>query len=174
MDGHIQVCEELFSAARSEFRHLEHFYFHNFVYEHLWRDNRRRSDSRVPTRQLLHTYGRDYQVVLVGDANMSPYEITQPGGSIEHWNAEAGAAWLSRLCVAFPRLVWLNPLPPAHWPSARSVQLTRRLIGNRMFALTLQGLDAAMRSLRQPAAPPSSLRASDADSASQQSQDRAD
>jgi len=150
MDEHVRVCEELFSAARSEFKHLEHFYFHNFLYESLWRDNRRRVAELIATERVLRTYGRDYRVILVGDATMSPYEILEPGGSVEHWNAEAGALWMRRLCAAFPRLVWLNPEDPARWEYSPSLRLTRELVGGRMFPLTLAGLDQAISELRRP------------------------
>ena len=150
MDGHVRICEELFSAARSEFRHLESFYFHNFLYENLWKDNQRRGATHIPTGRVLRTYGRDYRVILVGDAAMSPYEIVQPGGSIEHWNPEAGAVWMQRLCAAWPRLVWLNPEDPRRWTYSPSVRITRELVGGRMFPLTLAGLDEAIRELRQP------------------------
>jgi uncharacterized protein with von Willebrand factor type A (vWA) domain len=150
MDGHVRICEELFSAARSEFKHLEHFYFHNFLYETLWKDNLRRGATQVPTERVLRTYGRDYRVILVGDAAMSPYEIVQPGGSIEHWNAEAGAVWMRRLSAAFPRLVWLNPEPAARWTYSPSTAITRELIAGRMFPLTLAGLDLAIGELRRP------------------------
>ena len=150
MDGHVRICEELFSAARSEFKHLEHFYFHNFIYETLWKDNQRRSATRIPTERMLRTYGRDYRVILVGDAALSPYEIVQPGGSIEHWNEEAGSVWMQRLCAAFPRLVWLNPEPAERWAYAPSTEITRELIAGRMFPLTLEGLDLAIGELRRP------------------------
>jgi uncharacterized protein with von Willebrand factor type A (vWA) domain len=150
MDGHIRICEELFSAARSEFKHLEHFYFHNFPYERLWKDNRRRHSQTTPTLNVLRTYSKDYRAIFVGDATMSPWEITQPGGSIEHWNAEAGSVWMHRLAAAFPRLVWLNPEPRERWEYTPSVRITRDLIGERMFPLTLEGLDAAMRELKRP------------------------
>ncbi|HZC87074.1 MAG TPA: VWA domain-containing protein [Steroidobacteraceae bacterium] len=150
MDGHVRICEELFSAARSEFKHLEYFYFHNFLYESLWKDNQRRGATRIPTERVLRTYGRDYRVILVGDAAMSPYEIVQPGGSIEHWNEEAGAVWMQRLCATFPRLVWLNPEPAARWAYSASTGITRELIGGRMFPLTLAGLDLAIAGLRRP------------------------
>jgi len=150
MDGHVRSCEELFSAARSEFKHLEYFYFHNFLYESLWKDNQRRGATQIPTERVLRTYGRDYRVILVGDAAMSPYEIVQPGGSIEHWNEEAGAVWMQRLCAAFPRLVWLNPEPAARWAYAASTGITRELIAGRMFPLTLAGLDLAIAELRRP------------------------
>jgi len=150
MDGHVRVCEELFSAARSEFRHLEHFYFHNFIYESLWKDNQRRSATLLATERVLRTYGRDYRAILVGDAAMSPYEIVQPGGSIEHWNQEAGAVWMQRLCAAFPRLVWLNPEAEAHWAYTPSTRITYELIHGRMFPLSLAGLDLAISELRRP------------------------
>jgi uncharacterized protein with von Willebrand factor type A (vWA) domain len=148
MDEHVRICEELFSAARSEFKHLEHFYFHNFVYESVWKDNRRRHGERTPLPRLMHTYGRDYRLVLVGDATMSPYEIVQPGGSIEHWNEEAGAAWMKRLLAAYPRHAWLNPEPRDRWEYTPSIRITRELVEDRMFPLTLEGLDRAMRSLQ--------------------------
>jgi uncharacterized protein len=150
MDDHVRVCEELFSAARSGFKHLEHFYFHNFIYENVWRDNGRRFEALIPTERVLRTYGRDYRVILVGDATLSPHEIVQPGGSIEHWNAEAGAVWLQRLCAAFPRLVWLNPEQPARWEYAPSVRITRELVGGRMFPLSVAGLERAISELRHP------------------------
>ena len=150
MDDHVRICEELFSAARSEFKHLEHFYFHNFLYETLWKDNQRRGATQIATERVLRTYGRDYRVILVGDAAMSPYEIVQPGGSIEHWNREAGATWMQRLCAAFPRLVWLNPEPAVRWAYSPSTVLTRELIAERMFPLTLAGLDLAIGELRRP------------------------
>jgi uncharacterized protein with von Willebrand factor type A (vWA) domain len=150
MDGHIRICEELFSAARSEFKHLEHFYFHNFPYERLWKDNRRRHSQTTPTLSVLRTYSKDYRAIFVGDATMSPWEISQPGGSIEHWNAEAGSVWMQRLTAAFPRLVWLNPEPQDRWDYTPSVRITRELIGERMFPLTLEGLDGAIRELKRP------------------------
>jgi uncharacterized protein with von Willebrand factor type A (vWA) domain len=150
MEDHVRVCEELFSAARSEFKHLEHFYFHNFIYEHLWKDNARRFAALTPTERVLRTYGHDYRVIVVGDATMSAYEITQPGGSIEHWNKEPGALWMQRLCAAFPRLVWLNPEAAARWEYTPSVRLTRALVRERMFPLTIAGLDLAIRELKRP------------------------
>ena len=153
MDDHVRVCDELFSAARSEFRHFEHFYFHNFPYESLWKDNRRRHTERMPTDQLIRTYGPDYRVIFVGDATMSPYEITMPGGSVEHWNAESGATWLGRLTTHFRRFVWLNPEPAARWEYTPSIAITRELLAGRMFPLTLAGLDLATAELRRsPAA----------------------
>jgi len=149
MDDHVRVCEEMFSAARCEFKHLEHFYFHNVPYERLWKDNRRRVASAIPTLEVLRTYGHDYRVIMVGDATMSPYEIVQPGGSVEHWNSEPGALWMQRLCATFPRLVWLNPEPAGRREHAASVRLLRELVAERMFPLTLQGLDSAIAELRR-------------------------
>ncbi|MEZ5459479.1 MAG: VWA domain-containing protein [Steroidobacteraceae bacterium] len=148
MDDHIRVCEELFSAARSEFKHLEYYYFHNFLYESLWKDNRRRHAEKTPTDQVLRTFNADYRVVIVGDATMSPYEILQPGGSVEHWNPEAGAVWMQRLAAHFPRLVWLNPEPEDRWTYTPSIRIAQELVGERMFPLTLAGLDRAIRALR--------------------------
>ncbi|HWX68413.1 MAG TPA: VWA domain-containing protein [Steroidobacteraceae bacterium] len=150
MDGYVRICEQLFSAARSEFKRLEHFYFHNFLYESVWKDNQRRCEALIPTERVLRTYGRDYRVILVGDASMSPHEIMQPGGSIEHWNPESGAQWMRRLCAAFPHLVWLNPEDPTRWPYSPSTGIVRDLIRGRMFPLSLAGLDLAMRELRRP------------------------
>jgi uncharacterized protein with von Willebrand factor type A (vWA) domain len=163
MDDHVRICEELFSAARSEFKHLEHFYFHNFLYESVWKDNRRRFSAVTSTAQVLRTYGHDYRVILVGDATMSPYEITQPGGSVEHWNHEAGAVWMQRLCAAFPRLVWLNPEGLDRWDYTASIRVTRELIGERMFPLTIQGLEGAITELRRPLTRPSSPHAGPAE-----------
>lgn len=147
MDDHVRVCEELFSAARTEFKHLEYFYFHNFVYESLWKDNRRRHVEKIPTLEVMRTYGHDYKLIFVGDATMSPYEIVQPGGSIEHWNEEAGAAWMQRLARTWPHHVWLNPEPQQRWEYTPSVQITRELVEDRMFPLTLGGLDQAIKAL---------------------------
>jgi uncharacterized protein with von Willebrand factor type A (vWA) domain len=152
MDDHVRGCEELFSAARSEFKHLEHFYFHNFIYESLWKDNSRRLAALTPTERVLRTFGTDYRVIFVGDATMSPYEITQPGGSIEHWNKEAGALWMQRLAARFPRLVWLNPEDPQRWEYSPSVRITRELVHGRMFPLSVAGLDLAIRELKKPLA----------------------
>ena len=149
MDDHVRVCEELFSAARSEFRHLEYFYFHNFIYEGLWKDNRRRHTERTSTLQMLRTFNADYRVIFVGDATMSPYEIVQPGGSVEHWNEEAGSAWMQRIAAHFPYLVWLNPEPEERWDWTPSSRLTQELVGGRMFPLTLDGLDRATAALRR-------------------------
>ena len=147
MDDHIQVCEELFSAARAEFKHLEHFYFHNCVYEGVWKDNRRRHDQKLSTWDVLHTYGPDYKLVFVGDASMSPYEISHPGGSVEHWNEEPGAVWLQRLLATWPHAAWLNPLPEGQWKWTQSIRMLRQLCNNRMYPLTLDGLERAMRGL---------------------------
>ena len=147
MDGHIRLCEELFSAARAEFKHLEHFYFHNCVYEGVWKENRRRFTDRTPTWDVLHKFGHDHKLVIVGDASMSPYEVTHAGGSVEHMNEEAGAVWLKRLTDTYPSAAWLNPVPEAYWGHTYSTQLIKTLMGDRMYALTLEGLDDAMREL---------------------------
>ena len=147
MDDHVKVVEELFSAARSEFKHMEHFYFHNCLYEGVWKNNRRRHAERTPTWDVLHTFPHDYKVVFVGDAAMSPYEITMPGGSVEHMNEEPGALWLERICRAFPHLIWINPVPRNQWGYTQSIDLVRQIIGDRMYPLTLEGLEGAMREL---------------------------
>ncbi|WP_447957750.1 vWA domain-containing protein [Vreelandella sp. EE7] len=147
MDDHIRVCEELFSAARSEFKQLEYYYFHNCVYEGVWKNNARRASERLPTEELLRTYGADYQVVVVGDAAMSPYEITHPGGSVEHFNEEPGGVWLERLTAHFPKLVWLNPAPPRAWEYTYSTQLVQEITEGRMYPMTVEGLEQAMREL---------------------------
>jgi uncharacterized protein len=147
MDDHVKTCEELFSAARSEFKHLEHYYFHNFTYENLWRDNRRRFDEHVTTTEVIRTYATDYKLILVGDATMSPYEITQPGGSVEHWNAEAGSVWLQRLMKQYPKFVWINPTRQSRWRQTASIETTRNLLEGRMYPLTLAGLDDAIAAL---------------------------
>jgi len=151
MDDHIKAVEELFSAVKSEFKHLEYFYFHNCVYETVWKDNRRRQGSSLSTLELLHTFGRDYKLILVGDATMSPYEISYPGGSVEHMNPESGETWLRRLLAQFRHAVWLNPVAEQYWDYTQSLQMIRQLAGERMFPLTLHGLDRAMRSLKQTA-----------------------
>ncbi|HEY7246424.1 MAG TPA: VWA domain-containing protein [Xanthobacteraceae bacterium] len=147
MDWHIKATEELFSAARAEFKHMEHFYFHNCLYEKVWKENRRRWDHTTPTWDLLHTYGHDYKVVLVGDASMSPYEIMAPGGSVEHFNAETGSVWMERVTRAYPACVWLNPVAEKEWGYTASIGLMRQLMQGRMYPLTLDGLDQAMREL---------------------------
>ena len=147
MDDHVRECAELFSAARAEFKHMEHFYFHNCPYERLWRDNRRRQSSTVPTWDVLRTYGSDYKLILVGDAAMSPYEIAQPGGSVEHWNEEPGSAWMGRLLGHFRRSAWLNPMPEEVWGRYHSIGMVRQLMERRMFPLTLAGVEAMTREL---------------------------
>lgn len=147
MDDHVRMVDELFSAARAEFKHFEHFYFHNCLYEGLWRENRRRWDVQVPTAEILRTYGPDYRAIFVGDAAMSPYEITHPGGANEHWNAEPGALWLARVRAAWPHSIWLNPLPQAAWGHTASVGMVAELFEGRMFPLTLGGLEAGIRTL---------------------------
>ncbi|HZB90676.1 MAG TPA: VWA domain-containing protein [Stellaceae bacterium] len=147
MEGHVRTCAELFSAARAEFKHLEFFYFHNCPYEALWRDAWRRHVEKTPTTQVMHTYDSGYKLIFVGDASMSPYEIVQPGGSVEHWNEEAGEVWLRRLLVTYPKAVWLNPVPERYWEGTPSIHLVHELMEGRMFPLTLDGLDRAMRRL---------------------------
>lgn len=147
MDPYIQLMEELFSAASAEFKNMEFFYFHNCVYEGLWKDNRRRWSQRTPTWDVLHKYGHDYKVIFVGDAAMSPYEISHPGGSVEHMNDEAGAVWLGRIARTYPATVWLNPTPEQQWAYSSSTRMIRELVGGAMFPLTLDGLDGAMREL---------------------------
>jgi uncharacterized protein with von Willebrand factor type A (vWA) domain len=147
MDEYIHRCEELFSAAKTEFKHLEYFYFHNFVYESVWRNNRLRQTEKFSTWDVIHRYGNDYKLIIVGDATMSPYEILQPGGSVEHWNEETGSTWLERLTSTYRHAVWINPTPEAHWPWTQSVLLTRQLMEDRMYPMTVDGLDRAMRAL---------------------------
>lgn len=147
MDDHIALIEALFSACRSEFKHLEHFYFHNCLYESVWKDNRRRFNERTATLDLLHKYAQDYKVIFVGDASMSPYEIAVPGGSVEHMNTEAGKTWMQRVTDTWPSLVWLNPVPQGYWPYTQSIGMMQQLVQQRMFPMTLEGLDAAMRHL---------------------------
>ncbi len=147
MDWHIGLVEELFSAAKAEFKHMEHFYFHNCLYEHVWKENRRRHSDRTSTWDLLHTYPHDYKVIFVGDASMSPYEIVTPGGAVEHMNPEAGQVWIERVTRTYPHAVWLNPVPEERWGHTQSIGVIRRLFTERMFPLTLEGLEAAMREL---------------------------
>ena len=147
MDPFVKLCEELFSAATSEFKNLEFFYFHNCPYEGVWKDNRRRFAERTPLWDVLHKFGHDYKLVFVGDASMSPYEITHPGGSVEHFNEESGAVWLHRLTTTYPAAVWLNPVPRDQWGYSQSVKIIRELMTDRMYPLTLAGLDDAMREL---------------------------
>jgi uncharacterized protein with von Willebrand factor type A (vWA) domain len=148
MDDHVRVCEELFSAARSEFKHLEYFYFHNFIYEKFWKDNRRRHAERVATLDITHKYASDYKLIFVGDATMSPYEIAYAGGSVEHWNEEPGAVWLSRMLRTYPKTIWLNPEPRQRWEHTPSTKMIRELLGDRMYPLTVAGLDDGMKALR--------------------------
>ena len=147
MDWHIQTAEELFSAARSEFKHLEYYYFHNCLYESVWRNNARRWSDTTPTWQVLNTYPADYKVIFIGDASMSPYEITHVGGAVEHMNEEAGATWLQRVTGIYTHAVWLNPVPETHWGYTPSIGLVNRLMEGRMYPMTLSGLDSAIREL---------------------------
>ena len=147
MDSHIKICEELFSAARSEFKNMEFYYFHNCLYETVWKDNRRRHAEKLNTWDILHKYSSDYKVIFVGDATMSPYEITYPGGSVEHWNEEAGAIWMDRVAQIYEHTVWLNPTAERHWDYTPSIEVMKQLVGDRMFPLTIEGLDKAMREL---------------------------
>jgi uncharacterized protein with von Willebrand factor type A (vWA) domain len=144
MDPHVRVCEELFSAARSEFKHMEYFYFHNFIYESVWRNNVRRHNERMPLLDVLHKYSHDYKVIFVGDAAMSPYEIAQPGGSVEHWNEEAGEVWMRRLKQTYEKVVWINPVPREEWEYTQSTAMTHKLMEGHMYPLTLRGLEEAM------------------------------
>ena len=147
MDSHIKLCEELFSAARTEFKNLEFFYFHNCLYESVWKDNRRRHTETLPTWDVLHKDPADYKVIFVGDATMSPYEITYPGGSVEHWNEEPGAIWVDRDSQIYSSMIWLNPTPERHWNYTQSIEVMKTLVGDRMYPLTIEGLDKAMREL---------------------------
>lgn len=150
MDEHVHRCEQLFSAARYEFKHLEAYYFHNCLYEYVWRDNRRRHAERIPTWDLLHTYNSDYKVIFVGDAAMSPVELTYAGGSVEHWNEEPGAVWLDRLRQQYPYLAWINPYPAYQWEYTASTRWLREFLGQRMFPMTLEGIQLAMKCLQDP------------------------
>lgn len=147
MDPFVKICEELFSAARSEFKHMEAFYFHNCLYESVWKDNRRRGNERTKTWDLLHKFSKDYKVIFIGDAMMAPYEVTHVGGSVEHWNDEAGAVWLARMCDTFSKVAWLNPVPDSQWGWSGSLTAIRDILGDNMFPLTLNGLENAMRHL---------------------------
>ena len=147
MDPHIKVVEELFSAARTEFKHLEYYYFHNCLYEGVWRDNRRRWDAQTPTWEVLHTYGPDYKCIFVGDASMSPYEIAYPGGANEHWNAEAGQVWLQRAREQWKDNLWINPVPEKYWNYTHSIQMIREIFDSRMVPMTLSGLEQGMKEL---------------------------
>ena len=147
MDYHVKNCEELFSAARSEFKHLEYFYFHNCIYDRVWKDNRRRKNEILSTWELLHTYPADYRLIFVGDATMSPYEIIYPGGSVEHWNDDPGSLWMERVLSVYSRVAWLNPVEEKYWRGTPSIKLLSQLMGGRMYPLNLDGLDRAMRYL---------------------------
>ena len=147
MDYHIETCEKLFSAVRSEFKHLEFFYFHNCIYERLWKNNIRRNVDTIMTWDVLHTYSRDYKLIFVGDATMGPYEIAYPGGSVEHWNEEPGSIWINRMLEVYSRAIWLNPVPENYWQSTPTIREIKRMLGNRMYPLTLGGLDSGMREL---------------------------
>ena len=144
MDPHVRTCEQLFSAARGEFKHMEYFYFHNFIYDAVWRNNVRRHSEKMATIDILHKYPHDYKVIFVGDASMSPYEILQPGGSVEYWNEESGEVWIRRLCETYSKIVWLNPIPEEHWDFTQSIDIARRLLEDRMFPMTIKGLEDAM------------------------------
>ncbi len=147
MNDHVRICQETFSAARTEFKHLEYFYFHNFIYENLWKDNRRRQAEKTPTLDITHKYASDYKLIFVGDATMSPYEIAYPGGSVEHWNEEPGSVWMKRLLAAFPKSIWLNPEPQARWAHTPSLTMIQELMDGRMYPLTIAGLDEGIRAL---------------------------
>jgi uncharacterized protein with von Willebrand factor type A (vWA) domain len=148
MDDYVHRCEELFSACKTEFKHLEYFYFHNFIYESVWRNNRLRHSEKFSTFDVLHKYGHDYKLIIVGDATMSPYEILQPGGSVEHWNDETGVVWLKRLTDLYRRAIWINPTQEAHWPWTQSIKMVRELMEDRMFPMTAKGLEDGMKALR--------------------------
>ena len=147
MDEHIERVEELFSAARTEFKHLEFYYFHNCVYDYVWRNNRRRYAEKFPTWDIIRKYNRDYKLIFVGDATMSPYEISYPGGSVEHLNEEPGSVWMKRLLNTYPKNIWLNPEPVQRWDYTPSIQMLRELMDERMFPLTVSGLEEGMRKL---------------------------
>ncbi|GAB3024075.1 vWA domain-containing protein [Bowmanella dokdonensis] len=149
MDMHVQACEELFSAARSEFKHLEYYYFHNCVYDKVWQDNRRRQEQAIPLWDVIHKYGRDYKLIFVGDATMGPYEITYPGGSVEHWNEEPGAVWMQRLLAHFGHAVWLCPQPEQYWHYTASVRIIQQLMEGRIYSMTLDGIGEAIRKLKE-------------------------
>ena len=148
MDDYVHRCEELFSACKTEFKHLEYFYFHNFIYESVWRNNRLRHSEKFSTFDVLHKYGHDYKLIIVGDATMSPYEILQPGGSVEHWNDETGMVWLKRLTDLYRRAIWINPTQEAHWPWTQSIKMVRELMEDRMYPMTAKGLEEGMKALR--------------------------
>ena len=144
MDPFVKICEEMFSAARSEFKHMEYFYFHNFIYESVWDNNIRRHTERLDMLDILHKYTSDYKVVFIGDASMSPYEILQSGGSVEHWNEEAGDVWMRRLKETFEKVIWINPVPEQQWNYTHSIDLTSQLVEGHMYPLTVKGLEEGM------------------------------
>lgn len=144
MDPHVKVCEELFSAARTEFKHMEYFYFHNFIYESVWKNNIRRHAERTSLLDVMHKYSSDYKIIFVGDASMSPYEILQPGGSVEHWNEEAGEVWMKRLRETYDKVIWINPVPPEYWQHTRSIDITSQIMEGHMYPLTVHGLEEGM------------------------------
>ena len=144
MDPHVKICEELFSACKTEFKNLEYFYFHNFIYETVWKDNTRRHNERIETTELFQKYSQDYKIIFIGDATMAPYEITNAGGSIEHWNEEPGSVWMKKFFANYEKLIWLNPVPEDHWDYSSSIELSRALIDDQMFPLTLKGLEDGM------------------------------
>ena len=144
MDPHVKICEELFSACKTEFKNLEYFYFHNFIYETVWKDNTRRHNERIETTELFQKYSQDYKIIFIGDATMAPYEITNAGGSIEHWNEEPGSVWMKKFFSNYEKLIWLNPVPEDHWDYSSSIELSRALIDDQMYPLTLKGLEDGM------------------------------
>ena len=150
MDSHVRVCAELFSATHTEFKHLEYFYFHNCVYDRVWKDNRRRHNETIPLMQIMHKYGHDHKLIFVGDASMSPYEIMMPGGAVEHWNEEAGVEWMTRLLATYPCAIWLNPVALQHWPYTASISIMKELMSDRMFPLTVDGITRGIEKLKSP------------------------
>jgi uncharacterized protein with von Willebrand factor type A (vWA) domain len=150
MDPHVRVCQELFSASHTEFKHLEYFYFHNCVYDRVWKDNRRRHNETIPLMQIMHKYGPDHKLIFVGDASMSPYEIMMPGGAVEHWNEEAGADWMGRLLTTYPNAIWLNPVPEEHWQYTASIAMLEKMLSNRMFPLSVEGISKGIEALKSP------------------------
>ena len=147
LNRHVQTCQELFSAARAEFKHLEFYYFHNFIYESVWKDNRRRFSERIPTYEMMNTYGRDYKVIFVGDASMAPWEINYAGGSVEHYNEESGQVWMERVMQGYDKLAWINPVPEKHWKFTQSTEMIQEMVEEHMFPLTIRGLEDTMRYL---------------------------
>jgi len=150
MDPHVRVCQELFSASQTEFKNLEYFYFHNCVYDRVWKDNRRRHNETIPLMQIMQKYGPDHKLIFVGDASMSPYEIMMPGGAVEHWNEEAGADWMGRLLTTYPNAIWLNPVPKEHWQYTASITMLEEMLSNRMFPLSVEGISKGIEALKSP------------------------